>query len=252
MYFEIQHVLNVNSVFSRRESEVNTNIQDYPVQEYTEIGGTSLWFDNQKSRHKNPNQLANLVQDETNGENSAKTEDERILKKLWTNLVKWRKSSRMQVECTKLSNVWIRHDQIWKEAHQGVWFLHKIKNILHALIDATIEDQDAIEGESEIQGAWDKVTFDRVEKDDCWYFECFSELLLNAKVGYIEKGSWSSQPAAGRSSQIKVKLNFQTSQVYHWILPFTGMGLWMRLCLFSFMFGIIWFCVCALKQLKDI
>ena len=79
MYFEIRHVLNVNSVFSRRESEVNTNIQDYPVQEYTEIGGTSLWFDNQKSRHKNPNQLANLVQDESKGENSAKTEDERIL-----------------------------------------------------------------------------------------------------------------------------------------------------------------------------
>ena len=65
MYFEIQHVLNVKSVFSRRGSEVNTNIQDYPVQEYTEIGGTSLCFANQISRHKNPHRLANLVQDET-------------------------------------------------------------------------------------------------------------------------------------------------------------------------------------------
>ena len=65
MYFEIQHVLSVKSVFSRRGSEVNTNIQDYPVQEYTEIGGTSLCFANQISRHKNPHRLANLVQDET-------------------------------------------------------------------------------------------------------------------------------------------------------------------------------------------
>ena len=77
-----------------------------------------------------------------------------------------------------------------------------------AASDNAIEWQNAIEEESGLEEAIDKVTFNIVEEDSSVQnILSVLNLLLNAKSEYNGKGTSVSHPAAAKCTPIKVRLN---------------------------------------------